>query len=260
MAPERKRIWIVPAVLSLLVATLWVFPTIWYTKEGAQQKTWFTERTAIDGWEYLEIPVGESAERVLVADRTFNGEFRKSGNVVRVFCAKRYEEKANEIGLFVHTPDRCWVEGGWRIDPIAPDLADLSLHGVPLVMERRLFEVRGQRELVYFCGLVGGQPLPYRLDHNLSVGMRTALKENQTASGTAARVSDAHFWKRLWTSFASRHALNGPKQFIRISTAVKGDNLAEADERLRQFIGEWLVPGDYDQERAAFAAKPAAKG
>lgn len=254
MPAPSKRFWIVPAVLSLLVAALWVFPAIWYTKEGSQQKMWFTERTAIDSWEYLETPVGESAEKLLVADRTFNGDFRKGGDVVRVFSARRYEEKSNEIGLFVHTPDRCWVEGGWQMEPIVPDVAKVSLHGVQLAMERRLFHFRGQRELVYFCGLVGGQPLPYRLDHNLSVGMRTALKTNAAAAGTAARLSDTHFWKRLWTSFMSRHAINGPKQFIRISTSVKGDDVAGADERLRQFIGQWLVPGDYDRERADYRA------
>lgn len=250
MASERKRIWIYPAVLAALVTGLWVFPNVWYTKKGSEKSVWFAERSDIEGWTYEEKPISQSAESVLVADRTVSGEFRKDGRPVRVFSAKRYEEKSNEIGLFVHTPDRCWVEGGWTIEPVTPDLVEVTVHGVRLALERRLFDYRGQRELVYFCGLVGGQTLPYRLDHNLSVGMRTALKESQATAGTAARISDTHFWKRLGTSFASRRALDGPKQFIRISTAVKGDDVAAADEWLRQFIGEWLVPGDYDQERA----------
>jgi hypothetical protein len=253
MPAERRRIWIVPAVLCACVAALWVFPEIWYSKHGAEQAVWFAERSEIPGWKYTEEPVSESAERILVADRTINGEFRSGERAVRVFSAKRYEEKANEIGLFVHTPDRCWVESGWTIEPVAPDVVEVIVHGVRLTMERRLFNLRGERELVYFCGLVGGQALPYRLDHNLSVGMRTALKERQDTAGAAARVSDMHFWKRLGTSFASRRALDGPKEFIRISTPVNGD-LAEADELLREFLGQWLVEGNYQQERASFRA------
>ena len=256
MAVKRSKIWIVPVVLCLFVAALWVFPGVWYTKQGTGQAVWFVERSALDGWEYVSIPISESAERVLVADRTVSGEFKRGDQPIRVFSAKRYAEKANEIGLFVHTPDRCWVEGGWRIEPVTPDVMQASVHGVELTMERRMFDFRGHRELVYFCGLVGGKPLPYRLDHNLSVGMRTALKERAATESTAARVSDTHFWNRLWSSFASRRALDGPKQFVRISTPVKGDEIAAADERLRQFLGEWLVPGDYEKELAAFREMP----
>jgi hypothetical protein len=248
MAVTRKRVWIVPAVFSLIVAALWVFPKAWYTKQGAEQAVWFAEQTEIPGWAYTSTPVDEAAERVLVADRTVNGEFRRGASAIRVFSAKRYEEKPNEIGLFVHTPDRCWSEGGWRIEPTAPDLVEMTVHGVRMAMERRLFVFKEHKELVYFCGLLGGQTLPYRLDHNLSVGMRTALK-NQNA--TAARASDAHFWKRLWTSFASRRALSGPKQFVRVSTSVQDNDAKAADALLQQFLAEWLVPGNYGEERAA---------
>jgi hypothetical protein len=253
MSSERRKALVVPAVLSALIAALWIFPEVWYTRQGAGQKVWFAERDQIAGWEYSAQPVSESAERILVADRTFNGEFRKAGQAIRAFSAKRYEEKANEIGLFVHTPDRCWVESGWTIQPVRPEVIDLTIHGVRLAMERRVFDYKGQRELVYFCGLVGGQTLPYRLDHNLSVGVRTALKERPETAGAAARATDTHFWKRLGTSFASRRALDGPKQFIRISTPVRED-IAPADELLQEFIGQWLVAGDYEQERAAFRA------
>ena len=248
MAEMRSKVWIVPVALSLFVAALWLFPRAWYTKQGDEQAVWFAERTEVEGWEYTSTPVAEAAERVLVADRTVNGEFRRGETAIRVFSAKRYEEKPNEIGLFVHTPDRCWSEGGWTIEPVAPDVVEITVHGVRMAMERRLFNFKGHKELVYFCGLVGGQTLPYRLDHNLSVGMRTALKAE---NGSAARASDSHFWKRLWTSFASRRALGGPKQFVRISTALKGEDTKAADDLLRQFIGQWLVPGDYGKERDA---------
>ena len=249
MPRGSKNKFIVPALFSLAIAALWVFPQIWYTRQGAEKPIWFAERSDIQGWEFSKIPISESAESVLVADRTVNGEFRQGEKAVRVFSAKRYQEKSNEIGLFVHTPDRCWVDSGWTIEPLSPDVFELDLHGAKLTLERRIFSFRGQRELVYFCGLVGGQPLPYRLDHNLSVGLRTALKMNSALS-SAARASDALFWKRLWTSFSSRRALDGPKQFFRISTPLR-DDLAQSDQLLRGFLANWLVPGDYDAERRA---------
>jgi hypothetical protein len=233
------------------MGVLWRFPGFWYTEKGKGDGTWFAERAQIEGWNFEPLPISASAERVLVADRTVNGEFRRGEEAVRVFSAKRYIENPNEIGLFVHTPDRCWVEGGWKIERITPEVIEVKVHGVPLRMERRLFLFGNNRELVYFCGLVDGRALPYRLDHNLSVGIRSGDGINQT-DGTSRRASDLHFWQRLWDSFESRRGFSGPKQFVRISTPIRGDDLAEGDNRLREFLSLWLSPGDFIEERAEF--------
>jgi hypothetical protein len=251
MPSERKKIWVAPAALCIVLAVLWAFPKIWYTRKGEEQAIWFAERSDIEGWKYTSVPVDKAAERALVADRTVNGEFDRGAAPIRVFSAKRYEEKANEIGLFVHTPDRCWTEGGWTVEPVAPDIVEVTVHGARMTMERRVFDFKGSKELVYFCGLVGGQPLPYRLDHNLSVGMRIARKDGKDAAMAATRASDTLFWNRLWKSFASRRALSGPKQFIRVSTPILNGDTKRADEILQQFIPLWLVPGNYSGERAA---------
>src|SRR5262249_43670862 len=135
---------------------------------------WLSERKDVPGWNYRAIPVDESAEKILVADRMFNAEYTNSvGAEILVFSAKRYDEKANEIGLFIHTPDRCWVEAGWRCDPEAePTFKEISLDGAAVTIERRIFEFKGRRELVYFFGLQGGRTLPYRLDHYFSTSRR----------------------------------------------------------------------------------------
>jgi hypothetical protein len=182
-----------------------------------------------------------------------NGEFsRASGEVVRVFSAKRYVEKENDIGLFVHTPDRCWTEAGWKIVPVQPDCVEISVQGRKLLFERRLFATASQRELVYFGGLVGGQPLPYRLDHNLSVGMRSALRTAGGRGGSALRASDKRFWQRVWDSFVSRQPLLGPKQFVRLSTPIHGDDLTPGDRLLAEVLGQWLTPSDFQQEMQAW--------
>lgn len=253
----RRAIWGTALLTGLLVA-LWGFPATWYTKtDPGQKRLWLTEQTDLPGWDFQKMDVGESIERLLAADRTFCGEFRKPGSaeVVRVFAATRYEEKPNDIGLFVHTPDRCWTESGWGFDPVVPDHVEVTVHGVPIVFERRVFVFGGQRELVYFGGLVGGQALPYRLDHNLSVGMRHALRTAVDRTGTTARATDRRFWERVWDSFVSRRPLLGPKQFFRVSTQVAGGDLAPQDRLLAGFLERWLLPADLERERAAWQAE-----
>jgi hypothetical protein len=252
---------IVPACLGGLVLVLWIFPTFWYRADDDGPKHWLAEKTEVPGWSYHEIPVDESAEKVLVADRMVNGIFTNStGSQVYVFSAKRFEEKANEIGLFIHTPDRCWVQIGWRVEPdAAPDVKEISLHGAKVQVERRIFDYRGRRELVYFFGLQDGAPLPYRLDHYLNAALRAGGKSERTS----IRATDFHFWRRLWDSFKGRQEFLGPKQFVRISTNVSADGENAADERLENFLRQWLVPSDFSEEKKqwqiASAKSPSAK-
>src|SRR5215212_6959379 len=182
----RSMLWSL-GLVSALIAILWGFPAVWYTRTDAQLgHFWLSERTNVTGWTFGDIPVSKAAEAILVADRLVSGEFSTSaGKRVRVFSAKRYVESQNEIGLFVHTPDRCWTESGWKMAPVQPEFESLVVHGIPLLFERRVFSSGGQRELVYFAGLVGGQPLPYRFDHNLSVGMKHALHVAKDETGTS---------------------------------------------------------------------------
>lgn len=260
----KRAPWIGTILLTFLVGGLWLFPSLWYTKaDAAARPVWLLERTNIVGWKYHEVPVTESAERLLVADRTVNGEFTREGGraTVRVFSAKRYSAKPNDIGLFVHTPDRCWTQGGWKLEPVTPDQVEVTFHGVRMVFERRVFvAANGQPELVYFGGLVGGQPVPYRLDHNMSVGMKYAMNKAAKARGTAGagmRAADQRFWQRIWDAFTSRRQILGPKQFIRISTPVIGSNLEAGDRLLQRFLETWLTLEDYEAELKAWQTRKA---
>ena len=236
--------------LAVLVLSIWVFPRFWYTrKDPASATQWLDTRTNVVGWKYHAVPVDSSAERLLVADRLENGEFlpeakgSRAGDTVRVFAAWRLKEDPREIGLFVHTPDRCWVQGGWDIEASAPDIVTVPVHGRDLSFERRVFSSHGQKELVYFTGLVAGQTLPYRLDHNLSVSRRVVAKGAMEKERTtkASRWNDSLLWRRVVESFLSRRPLLGPKQFLRISTPLDGGDEA-ADRRIREFLPQWLEP------------------
>lgn len=229
---------------SLLIVLLWAFPKFWYTaQDDSQAVGWFEEKTDLQGWDYVEIPVAESAERVLVADTLFSGEFVNSTNSLKVtaFSARRLSEDMNEIGLFVHTPDRCWTESGWQISPSQPETVTISINDREILFERRIFSFQGVQHLVYFTGLIDGQTLPYRLDHNLSVAMRFQLNQDKSTAGATARSSDSRFWNRIWESFTSRRRITGPKQFLRISTEILGGQPDNEDILLHNFISSWLT-------------------
>ncbi len=249
---------LITAALGILVAALWAFPGVWYTRsDQSLNPVWLSERTNLTGWTFKAIPVADSAEKLLVADRTVSGEFDQpeTQRSVQVFSAKRYTAKPYDIGLFVHTPDRCWTQAGWEFEPVVPDSVEVAVHGVKMIFERRIFVAGGHRELVYFGGLVGGQPLPYRLDHNLSVGMKYAVNEaarKSGAMGAGLRATDKRFWERIWDAFKARRPILGPKQFIRISTEVAGGDWVSADALLQSFLEPWLTPVDYETELHAW--------
>ncbi len=241
-------------LLCLAILACWLFPRFWFTRADAHApRFWLGEQTALPGWEYRPVPVGQAAERFLVADRLVNGEFtRSNGEVVRVFSAKRYGPHENDTGLFAHTPDRCWTEAGWRLEAATPSCVTVPVHGPVLLLERRVFSLGAQRELVYFGGLIGGQPLSYRLDHELSVALGRANNRSWDQTGTLLRVLDTRYWSRVRDAFHSRRPLFGPAQFVRLSTPVRGADVGAADRLLQGFLGEWLAPADYQKELLAW--------
>ncbi len=244
------------AALSVLVLACWFFPRVWYTRQASDQPSiWLGEVTNAPGWSFTPGSVDKSAEAQLAADAIFYGEFaRGASDTVRLFTARRYQENPNEIGLFVHTPDRCWTEAGWRIEPDEAETAAFAVGGLPFTAERRVFvHPAAGRELVYFFGLVGGQTLPYRLDHNLGVGRRFRRAELAEKTGGALRARDDLFWQRLWDSFQARRRLFGSKELVRISTPVLGGDLTRADALLKEALATLLVPQD---ARSATAPSP----
>lgn len=239
---------------ALLIAALWAFPRVWYTNEAPADKfLWLRQSTNIANWKFEPQPVDKSAEAILVADRLASGEFRRGKEVIRVFGADRFTARQNDIGLFTHTPDRCWVQVGWKIEPAAPDAVELNIHGAKIQGERRIYASKGHRELVYFWGMSSGQTLPFRLDHNLNTAFQQSANDASNSRAGAARATDKKFWARVWDSFASRRPFAGPKQFFRISTPATGDTAAE-EKLLAEFVAQWLEPADFAADAKTLAA------
>ena len=247
---KTKHVFATTFLMSLSVLLVWGFPRFWYSKTDPRQGYfWLAEQNQIADWHYKALPLSQAAEAVLAADKIVNGEFdADSQAVVRVFSAKRYSDQESEFEMFSHTPDRCWTSVGWKLEPATPEFVELTLRGIPLKLERRIFSTGTHRELVYFGALVGGQPLPYRLDPHLSIGIKRGEKSPAGIFGKMMGAIDAGFFSWPWKSFVNRRPLNGPKQFIRVSTPILGYDAKDGDKLLTDFLPLWLVPVDYRQE------------
>ena len=258
MDVNKKHVGLV--FFGFVCALLWAFPSVWYAGEQSTgEYQWFGLREKVAGWDYTNRPVGDAAEAILVADHMTNGEYRSPiGQSVRVFSAKRYVEKENAVGLFSHTPDRCWTNTGMFIEPEEPFHRVLNVHGIEMSLERRVFTMGSSRELVYFGAIVGGEALPYRLDQYLGSGMRNRPESGGDRGGTFRRLFNTRVWSWALESFVRRTRLAGPQQLIRISTPVYPD-LETAEKTLEQFLPKWLYLTNYEEEKARFEAA-AAKG
>lgn len=253
-----RRAFVSLVCLTAVVVGLWLFPGIWYRDpQPGGDYHWFAEQTSLSGWTYQEVPLSAAAEAVIQADAVASGVFRAHGQgEVQVYSAKRYQKKENEIGLFSHTPDRCWTAVGWTIEPAAPDSLELDVHGVRLLLERRVFFHGTHRVLVYFGAIVGGKPLPYRLDQYHSAAIAPSGASAQINSAWR-RLAQWRLWEWAWDSFRQRTPLAGPQQFLRLSTPAAGD-LKEADRRLQEFLPQWLQPANYGQELKSWQTRPPA--
>jgi hypothetical protein len=255
-AVPRGALW-TGLLFASAVGVLWAFPAFWYQGAGKDAEFfWLAEQTHVPGWVFKDVPIAKATEAVLVGDRMMNGEFISgdASRVIRVFSAKRYLQKENEIGLFSHTPDRCWTSAGWKIQLIEPESVECQVHGLTMRFERRLFVHDEGGELVYFGAIAGGKTLPYRLDQYLAANLKKTEKTKGDSESTLLRLGSSRMWGWTWDAFVHRTALGGPQQFIRVSTPVAGNDLASADERLRSFLPQWLVRVDYEQEYGEWKA------
>lgn len=241
--PARLLLWVL--VVGGGACGVLLFPRVWFTQSDPDVRAvWFRERTNAPGWTFGPLSVTESEERQLAADTLFMGAFSgSSGQGVVLFSACRFNENPHQLGLFVHTPDFCWSQVGWRMENGHKDVVAFELHGVPVSAERRVFlRSDGRRELVYFFGLVGGQPLRSRLNHNYAIALRSAVSPNGVSGAPSVAGFDPLIWRRLWDAFRERRQLLGPKQFVRVSTPVSANGDAAGDAFLQRALTELLEP------------------
>lgn len=235
-----RRTCLTHAGAGLLLLAGMIFPRFWYNRRPGVIVAEPGLMPPVESWRFDPEPILKAAEKQLMADEVVNGICRNADGVsVRWLAVRNARSVPDATGLFVHTPDRCWTESGWRLEVLRPDHVKGTIDGKKWIWERRLFSRSGHRELVYFGGLVDGEPPLYRLDHNLSVagGGRELLDDTKTLS----RMTDSHIWRRALDVFISRNAVRGRRLFLRASTQVFGEELANADKLLSEMLSRWMA-------------------
>jgi hypothetical protein len=235
-------------LLSLVIFGAYCFPRIWYRNSG-REFLWLAEARELPHWTRKTLPLSQAAETQLGADACVNAEFtRNDGRIVRFFSAKRFSKEGAEACVFAHTPDRCWPLAGWKLEKVEPEVREVVLYRTPVLFERRCFRGGENKELVYFGALIGGQPLPFRLDQYLGFGLRASQAGNAITTEAFARAKDKQFWAWMWNCFRARRTVGGATHFIRISTPVTVAGVASGDQLLLEFLQAFLQPADFETD------------
>ncbi len=125
---------------------------------------------AIPGWSVEELPVGETEEvkrrmgSILNYDAAIVREYSKGLTKVQVYLSYWTPGKAHFRLVYGHTPDVCWVNGGWSLDVRDPAYK-FQLDGDPALTlktaQYREFVIGSERLRVMFWQLLDGEPFTY---------------------------------------------------------------------------------------------------
>lgn len=124
----------------------------------------------LPGWSSEDLPVGETEEvkrmmdQILNYDNAIFREYKKGFTKVQVYISYWTPGKAHFRLVYGHTPDICWVNGGWK--PIVQDPAYHYVIGDtnPIYLkvgQYREFEFGHENTHVLFWQLLDGEPFTY---------------------------------------------------------------------------------------------------
>lgn len=123
---------------------------------------------AVEGWAVTRQPIAESEEmkravaELLNFDDAVFATYLQGEMRVSIYAAYWMPGKMSHRLIASHTPDVCWVGGGWNSRKKGTENVAVDRAGIPLVLEYRVFEQRGQTEDVIFLHFVGGKALSYQ--------------------------------------------------------------------------------------------------
>lgn len=219
-----------------------VLPWAWFFAGApvARESVRLQPRATVRGWSFVAEPVSATAREILATTNLLQGHFLHPGpgvTRVSVFAAEWRARDGQAMGVVQHTPDICWVGGGWV--PVAlgqPERSTLRLGEVTLPFECRAFAAPGgtRRELVLWCTLVSGAPLAEQDRWAMETDARQDRQSRLDWVGRRTAVN------QFLSNLAARRPATGEKQFVRLSVPVQ-ENWGEGLERLRAFATEWLA-------------------
>lgn len=197
--------------ILLIVAVLALLPRVLSDRERRlAQPVGKIVPASIDGWEVMPLDIAQSAEmqsqviKVLRYDDMVYRSFRRGSLEIQVYVAYWSPGAVPYGQAGVHTPDTCWVHGGWQMEAKSNGCV-LSFGKVGLKpAESRRFAQKGRTVHVLFWHLVGDRVHGYE-QHGWKEGL----------VGLFERLP--HIWGDV-----SRYGLNLEQEqiFVRISSNV----------------------------------------
>ena len=124
--------------------------------------------TEASQWQLQFLPMGETewlekeTQRVLSYDEAIYAVYHDGSNHVAVYCAYWAPGKVSHRVVANHTPDVCWVGGGWAVrERSTRTLSSSKGPGRLLPVQSRVFERDGRIEHVACWHIVGNEALDY---------------------------------------------------------------------------------------------------
>ncbi len=227
-----KKVILVGLILFLFLVTIVTF----YINSGTNPKEAFPEIASIlpaelSGWDVTDYPIADSEEMQQVVDEALNfdaaifREYKQNSTTLSVYIAYWKKNKSSFRSVSGHTPDVCWVQGGWKATSFENDYI-MNIRANTLISlkpgQRRIYERHDQVQYVLFWQLLDGEPFSYG------------------TNGLPPKMA-------FLTDIITRGFNQKPQQwFIRIASNRPFEEL-ENDEGYRQILGSLEQVGLFDQ-------------
>lgn len=124
----------------------------------------------LPGWTVSHQPIAETEEMKRAVAEQLNYDdavyaiYAANGLRISVYAAYWTPGKMPYRMIATHTPDVCWVGGGWKCLVRGTQLMAASERSKPLEAEHRVFELGGISEHVIFCHFASGKLLRYETE------------------------------------------------------------------------------------------------
>jgi hypothetical protein len=234
--------WVPLVVFGLAVLGTWI--GVQSRIRPAANPVFFAGRTEMSGYRFQTVPLGQQVAKTLATTRLLNGHFFDSrSNRVSVFQADWKAGEGDRGNLLGHTPEICWVGGGFqtvRLGEPYQVVVELSGHRVPFQCRILTHPGVPTLEITLWSACIDG-----RWD-NVVLGPLADMGKPDITLRSYVRDVGSNFSTRvdaIRRMALQPFAFSGPKQFVRLSLPVT-DGWTAALADLEKFAQAWLVPVD----------------
>ncbi len=231
--------WVPLGVFGLAVLGTWI--GVQSRIRRSESPVFFAGRTEMPGYRFQAVWLDQKVAKMLATTRLLNGHFFDyRSNRVSVFQADWKAGEGDGSNLFGHTPETCWVGGGFRrvhLGEPSQVFVELEGHRVPFQCRILTHPGLATQEITLWAACINGQ-----WD---DVSFAEPPETRKTATTLRSYVRDLE--RKLLTCLAALQrvvlrpiSVSGPKQFVRLSLPVTHEwPSALAD--LERFAQAWLV-------------------